>query len=159
MFFEQPLLGWVYNNLGEEAMVGDCPWSVLFAMATWWGWKWRCGNVFGENGKCRDRVRFIRDLANEVSNANRAVAASFPNPGRVERMIGWTVPRVGWVKLNTDGASHGNPGLATAGGVLRSGEGRLIGGFSLNIGRCTAPLAELWGVYYGLYIAWEKRVR
>ncbi|CAA7023633.1 unnamed protein product [Microthlaspi erraticum] len=23
---------------------------------------------------------------------------------------------------------------------------------------CSAPLAELWGVYYGLYIAWEKQV-
>lgn len=30
--------------------------------------------------------------------------------------------------------------------------------FSLNIGICSAPLAELWGVYYGLYIAWGKRV-
>lgn len=28
----------------------------------------------------------------------------------------------------------------------------------MHIGRCTAPLAELWGVYYGLYIAWEQRV-
>ncbi|CAA7038893.1 unnamed protein product [Microthlaspi erraticum] len=33
------------------------------------------------------------------------------------------------------------------------------GGFSLNIGRCTAPLAELWGVYYGLCIVWEKKVQ
>lgn len=23
---------------------------------------------------------------------------------------------------------------------------------------CIAPLAELWGVYYGLYIAWGKGV-
>lgn len=33
-----------------------------------------------------------------------------------------------------------------------------IGGFALNIGRCTAPLAELWGVYYGLVVAWENKV-
>lgn len=63
---------------------------------------------------------------------------------------------MGWVKLNTDGASHGNPGRATAGGVLRDGEGNWIGGFALNIGICSASLAELWGVYYGLYIAWER---
>ncbi|KAG7647727.1 Ribonuclease H domain [Arabidopsis thaliana x Arabidopsis arenosa] len=31
-------------------------------------------------------------------------------------------------------------------------------GFALNIGICSAPLAELWGVYYGLYIAWEYKV-
>ncbi|CAA7039902.1 unnamed protein product [Microthlaspi erraticum] len=59
--------------------------------------------------------------------------------------------------LNTDGASRGNPGLATAGGVLRDGEGRWRGGFAINIGRCSAPLAELWGVYYRLYMAWENR--
>ena len=63
------------------------------------------------------------------------------------------------MKLNTDGASHGNPGLASAGGVLRDGEGEWCGGFALNIGRCSAPLAELWGVYYGLVIAWEKGIR
>lgn len=32
------------------------------------------------------------------------------------------------------------------------------GGFSLNIGRCTEPLAELWGIYYGMYIVWEKKI-
>jgi len=42
--------------------------------------------------------------------------------------------------------------------VLRGREGEWLGGFSLNIGRCTAPVAELWGVYYGLYLAWEKKV-
>jgi len=34
----------------------------------------------------------------------------------------------------------------------------VCGGFALNIGRCLAPLAELWGVYYGLYIVWEKKI-
>ncbi|KAG7568483.1 Ribonuclease H-like superfamily [Arabidopsis thaliana x Arabidopsis arenosa] len=60
--------------------------------------------------------------------------------------------------MNTDGASKGNPGLATASGVLRNSDGEWCGGFALNIGRCSAPLAELWGVYYGLYTAWEHRV-
>ncbi|CAA7051378.1 unnamed protein product [Microthlaspi erraticum] len=31
--------------------------------------------------------------------------------------------------------------------------------FSINnIKICSAPLAELWGVYYGLLMAWERRV-
>ena len=33
------------------------------------------------------------------------------------------------------------------------------GGFALNIGICSAPLAELWGVYYGLCIAWDHGFR
>ncbi|KAL0700346.1 hypothetical protein Bca4012_056468 [Brassica carinata] len=74
-------------------------------------------------------------------------------------MIKWTLPRIGWTKLNTDGASHGNPGQAAAGGVMRNGDGEWSGGFALNIGRCTAPLAEFWGVYYGLVSVWEKGFR
>ncbi|XP_019091097.1 PREDICTED: uncharacterized protein LOC109128707 [Camelina sativa] len=66
-----------------------CPWSITFAMIVWWGWKWRCDNIFGEQG------------------------------------------------------------LATAGGVLRSETGEWRGGFALNIGCCSAPMAELWGVNYG----------
>nr|ABW81036.1 unknown [Arabidopsis lyrata subsp. lyrata] len=73
-------------------------------------------------------------------------------------MIGCVAPEDGWSKMNTDGASQGNPGLATASGVLRNSDGKWCGGFALNIGRCSAPLAELWGVYYGLYTAWEHRV-
>ncbi|KAL1221484.1 putative ribonuclease H protein [Cardamine amara subsp. amara] len=36
--------------------------------------------------------------------------------------------------------------------------GRWCGGFAFNICVCTAPLAELWGVYYGLFIAWGRGV-
>lgn len=94
----------------------------------------------------------------EVLRANEVVLLKSGPRARVERAIGLQIPSAGWLKLNTDGASQGNPGLASAGGVIRDGEGRWCGGFSLNIGRCTAPLAELWGVYYGLVIAWERRI-
>lgn len=88
----------------------------------------------------------------------RGIWAGSGQVTRVNRMIAWTPPSVGWVKLNMDGALHGNPSLATGGGVLRDGEGQWIQGFTLNIGVCSAPLAELWGVYYGLYLAWDKRI-
>lgn len=89
--------------------------------------------------------------------ANTKVNARGQAFSREVRLVGWVAPLAGWIKVNTDGASRGNPGLATAGGVLRDGEGNWLGGFGLNIGRCTAPLVELWGVFYGLYLAWEMR--
>ncbi|KAG7600713.1 P-loop containing nucleoside triphosphate hydrolase [Arabidopsis suecica] len=122
-----------------------------------WGWKWRCGNIFGSNGRCRDRVKFIKDLAQEVTQAHSSISGDSGSVMRVERLIGWTAPTDGWLKLNTDGASHGNPGFATAGGVLRAASGSWSGGFAVNLGYCSAPVAELWGVYYGLFIAWERR--
>lgn len=77
----------------------------------------------------------------------------------MEKEIAWHRPAESWFKLNTDGASRENPGLATAGGALRDEHGVWRGGFAVNIGICTAPLAELWGVYYGLCIAWERGIR
>ncbi|KAG7579199.1 hypothetical protein ISN45_Aa03g033600 [Arabidopsis thaliana x Arabidopsis arenosa] len=156
-FFSMTLLEWLWGNLSGGIIVESGDWSTLFSMALWWGWKWRCGNVFGGNGKCRDRVRFVKDLAKEVTEAHQSQRQSREKPSRVERQISWTVPLDGWVKVNTDGASHGNPGKATAGGVLRDMTGSWMVGFALHIGVCSAPMAELWGVYYGLYLAWERR--
>ncbi|KAG7615876.1 Ribonuclease H domain [Arabidopsis thaliana x Arabidopsis arenosa] len=157
-FFTMSLLEWLYANLSVEVRMEHFLWSTIFGMALWWGWKWRCGNLFGVNGKCRDRVGFIKKLAKEVNDANVLGRGGQGPRVRVERMVKWEPPRSGWLKLNTDGASRGNPGRASAGGVLRDALGEWRGGFALNIGICSAPLAELWGVYYGLYIAWQKRV-
>jgi len=57
-----------------------------------------------------------------------------------------------------DGASRENPGLAAAGGAVRDGNENWVGVFALNIEICSAPLAELWGLYYGLHIVWEQGI-
>ncbi|KAG7555110.1 Reverse transcriptase domain [Arabidopsis suecica] len=157
-FFAKSLLEWFFTNLCEEAAGDGCSWSTLFAVAVWWAWKWRCGDIFGGMSRFRDRVRFIKDLAQEVFIANKAVIGESRTAVREVRLIAWKPPSAGWTKINTDGASRGNPGLATAGGLLRDEGGNWICGFALNIGICSAPMAELWGVYYGLYIAWEKGI-
>ncbi|CAA7036207.1 unnamed protein product [Microthlaspi erraticum] len=60
-------------------------------------------------------------------------------------------------ELNTDDTSRGNPVIAASGGVIRNASRLWCRSFALNIGTCTSPLAELWGVYYGLLIAWESK--
>ncbi|CAA7022190.1 unnamed protein product [Microthlaspi erraticum] len=157
-FFAASLLEWLYSSLGDSSKFENTTWATLFAITVWWGWKWRCINVFKVDGKCRDRVRFVKDQANEVTLAlsKRAPCVQLQRT-RVEKEIKWICPDPGWIKINTDGASKGNSGLAYAGGVIRDANGAWCQGFALNIGMCTAPLAELWGVYYGLVIAWERR--
>ncbi|KAG7585508.1 Ribonuclease H domain [Arabidopsis thaliana x Arabidopsis arenosa] len=159
VFFEQSLLEWLFDNLRERSRPGEENWTTLFSCAVWWAWKWRCGNVFGEQGKCRDRVRFVKELAEETVRSHSLVQGGTRSEIPIEQIISWKRPREGWVKISTDGASHGNPGPATAGGVIRGFDGEWLGGFALNIGICSAPLAELWGVYYGLVIAWERGFR
>ncbi|KAG7558925.1 Ribonuclease H-like superfamily [Arabidopsis thaliana x Arabidopsis arenosa] len=158
-FFAKSLLEWVYSNLIATPEQGNEGWPTLFVMAIWWAWKWRCGDVFGERGLCRDRTRFVKNMAAEVTKAHLLLTAGDQVRDKVEEQIAWKKSGESWVTINTDGASHGNPGPATAAGALREGNGTWLGGFALNIGVCTAPVAELWGVYYGLVIAWEGGFR
>lgn len=85
-------------------------------------------------------MSFIKELAKEVAAAHLASSEQNMDGVRTERLIAWKPPNEGWMKLNTDGASHG-----TAGGVLRHSVGNWCGGFAVNLEICLAPLAELWG--------------
>ncbi|CAA7045624.1 unnamed protein product [Microthlaspi erraticum] len=125
-FFTMPLFQWIFENLGESSETGVGPWSTLFAVFVWWAWKWRCGNLFGDNKLWSDRVKFVKDYAKEVQ------------------------------QLNMDGTSRRNPCLATAGGALRDSNGQWCGGFALNIGRCTAPMAEYGGCIMGCVLPGRK---
>ena len=82
-------------------------------------------------------MRFVKDKAQEVIQANKKVREQSAIGVHVERQIAWDRPENGWVNLNTYGASRGNPGLATACGALRDEDERWIGGFALNIGICS----------------------
>ena len=42
---------------------------------------------------------------------------------KIVRPIQWSKPEASWLKLNTDGSSLGNPGLAGGGGLIRNEEG------------------------------------
>jgi len=88
-FFNGSLLGWLYLNLG---MVNDevgYSWATLFSIVVWWSWKWRCGYVFGEIGKCRDRVQFVKDFASQVSQAHKLNRYTGRSNTQMERMVAW----------------------------------------------------------------------
>ncbi|KAL0352385.1 UNVERIFIED_CONTAM: putative ribonuclease H protein [Sesamum calycinum] len=60
------------------------------------------------------------------------------------------------VKLNTDGASKGNPGVAGAGGIVRDYEGKVILAFSEPIGFTNNMVDEMHVVLRGFGICLEK---
>lgn len=43
--------------------------------------------------------------------------------------------------------------------MIRDAQGRWCGGFRMNIGMCSITLAELWGLYQGLLLAWRNGIR
>lgn len=55
------------------------------------------------------------------------------------------------MKLNTDGASLGNPGVAGAGGVIRDASGDWLVGFMLHLGVCSNMVAEMEAARFGLF--------
>ena len=62
---------------------------------------------------------------------------------QLSRSIGIAPPE-NWVKLNTNGSSIGNPGLARGEGLIRNTNGEWVRGFVRAIGITTSAAAELW---------------
>jgi len=56
--------------------------------------------------------------------------------------VRWIKPLRGWLKLNTDRASQGNPGKAGGGGVISDSSGKWVKGFSRSIRVATSVMAE-----------------
>lgn len=78
---------------------------------------------------------------------------------RTPRFIHWTCPAEGWLKLNVDGSSLGNPGPSGAGGLLRDQSGVWKIGFSLHLGCRTNMYAELYALRFGLQLTWDEGCR
>ncbi|KAK9280732.1 hypothetical protein L1049_003620 [Liquidambar formosana] len=62
-------------------------------------------------------------------------------------------------KLNTDGSSLGNPGKASAGGLIRDHLGQWIKGYSRKLGTITSTAAEIWGLRDGLELVLKCNIR
>ncbi|KAL6578151.1 hypothetical protein OROMI_010479 [Orobanche minor] len=73
-------------------------------------------------------------------------------------MVHWLKPPIGWMKLNTDGAARGNPGLAAAGGIIRDSCGKPLLCFWEFIGAQSNTFADLHGIWRGLQLCCEKGI-
>ncbi|KAK9930542.1 hypothetical protein M0R45_027578 [Rubus argutus] len=65
----------------------------------------------------------------------------------------WQSPSVFQVKINTDGAARGSPGLAGFGGIFRDHLGRVLGCFAGSLGTAYALEAELHAVVHAIHLA------
>ncbi len=68
-------------------------------------------------------------------------------------LVKWHVPPSGWAKLNTNGSSLGNPGLAGGGGVSEILVDLGCGGFSQHLGHITSVQTELRALKDDLILA------
>ncbi|KAK8625545.1 hypothetical protein V6N13_090413 [Hibiscus sabdariffa] len=108
-----------------------------------------------EWGSIITRSRWLDDatrnaLAGRHSLSQSSLDASVPAPC-------WATPPSQWVKLNCNGA-HGVGDSSTSWGV-RDFAGEWLYGFFKFIGCCSIVEAELWGIWVGLDLAWNKGFR
>ncbi|KAL0324751.1 UNVERIFIED_CONTAM: putative ribonuclease H protein [Sesamum calycinum] len=72
---------------------------------------------------------------------------------RAPSIVRWRAPSSSWFKLNTNGSSFGNPGLAEAAGFIRNSAGHVHLAYQVALGTGTSVLAELTTVWRGLELA------
>ncbi|GAU48946.1 hypothetical protein TSUD_285350 [Trifolium subterraneum] len=68
----------------------------------------------------------------------------------------WQPPILNWMKCNSDGASSGNPGNSSCGGIFRNAEAIFKGAFAINLGIQSSLFAELMGAMIAIEIAHQN---
>ncbi|BFG41860.1 hypothetical protein CerSpe_281350 [Prunus speciosa] len=156
-FFKQDFIPWLKVNLLSKAKWGgDLPWSAVFVFTCWYLWKWRNNHIFLP---CDE---FTTDPVKAISMAVREwIKASLVGvkvSSKFQILLSWKPPGLGMHKLNVDGSRRAASGCIGAGGVIRGADGDWICGFAVNLGKGQILEAELWGLYFGLQLAWDKGI-
>ena len=73
--------------------------------------------------------------------------------------VKWSKPPNGWYKLNTNGASCGNPGREGGGGLIRDCNGSWFKGFARSIGLATSITTKFWALRDGLKLALNAEIQ
>ncbi|CAI9759581.1 unnamed protein product [Fraxinus pennsylvanica] len=145
--------------------------GLLPSLITWKLWGRRCKARIEGNRESVEKVWFaikawLRLLADDIvkvsklSNTDHEFlkALELPLVSKVSKptlFVSWRKPAVGWVKLNVDGSSVGNPGPCGGGGVIRDHDGNLVAGFCVKYGHGSNNEAELRAVISGVELCKE----
>ena len=159
LFFSQTQYAWIISNLtSRKKCMRYGEWQLAFGITIWYIWKERCNRTFDrDQGSWFKTNLAIKRMIGDSLMLRRG--DDDQTKGKEVDHIGWKYPADGWIKLNVDGCSKGNPGMAGAGGAIRDNMGSWIGGFARNIGICSSVTAELWAIYIGLQLVWAKGFR
>lgn len=129
--------------------MADDGWSNIWITACHALWTWRNMEEHNDNyDRPLDPTNYILARARDykvVSQLHKVVNVE----GADNKFKGWKPPISDVIKLNKDGARKYN-NSAGCGGILRNHKGEWKGGFSNNVGNCSALLTEFWGVLEGL---------
>ncbi|KAL7265055.1 hypothetical protein ACSBR1_002914 [Camellia fascicularis] len=147
-----PLTTWLESNLkNKPSSILD---PTLFAVILWQIWKDRNKKVF-DNVELHwyQSILLSCKYASAIKKAFRSFAL---HPSHYDVVINWCPPFVSKLKMNTDGSTKGDPGEGGFGGLIRDERGIWLIGYYGKLDVCTSLEVELWAIYRGLTIAFEK---
>ncbi|CAL5338693.1 unnamed protein product [Camellia sinensis] len=101
----------------------------------------------------------LKNIFLYVQEIDEVFLSPLYSPPAAPKLISWCCPTVGKLKLNTDGCLKGNPWQAGYGGLLRDEAGTWIWGYYGKLGHCSSLEAEIWAIYKGLTILFQKGSR
>ena len=156
-FFSFNLCDWLSFNLGKSGIneVVD-EWACLFGVASWKIWFWCNQFLFSQNSPCYTQiVTEIKSWVQDIQNVRSTLSLGQSNG--IIKDIGWQAPSESFFKLNTDGSQLKN-GLASVGSLVKDCSGKWQFGFGMNIGFGSMNTAELWGLFQGVNIAWDRGI-
>jgi ribonuclease HI len=140
-FYTASLFDWIHSNcIASSSHDHNIPWQTLFSFGIWNLWLRRNQFVFKPDSSFLDLVLNTISYASEFFYI---IGSDSKGKNMISTPVKWNPLPLGWFKLNTDGSSLGNPGLAGGGGVIRNHVGDWVGGFSRAICVTTSVQAEL----------------
>lgn len=79
-------------------------------------------------------------------NYTRRTSLAGQMRGRMETLIAWNPPLLGWVKLNSNEVAKGNSGIVGSGDIFRDWNDNFLAAYALSIGNSTAIISEIQSV-------------
>ena len=142
-FLGSDCMDWLNANACSKSKVFGklFTWNIFFLFSIWNLWIQRNKVIFQHTNPNPRLASFVENLVMEF-----VCCIQIPLVSRspILMPVRWEKPSPGWVKLNTDGSSLVNPGIAGSGGLIRNSDGDWIMGFVRNIGTTGSVAAKLW---------------
>ncbi|KAL6555875.1 hypothetical protein OROHE_007149 [Orobanche hederae] len=147
---------WFRKNLLQGQancdMLPNIPWFLIFTTATWNIWKTRNSKIFKNTNQSKRQTVFL------IRQESLDLATCFYRKGNGPSSFKWSLPPLGWFKLNIDGSIQTHRNLGGIGGLLRDDRGDWMWGFCRKISMPTVDEIELKALLHGLNYAWERRI-
>ena len=126
-------------------------WKIDFSFGLWQFWNQRNSFLFSS--------RNIHKICIKRSAEFFAIVGNKPNKHLIVNIqVKWNKPPMGWLKLNTDGFTIGNSGLAGGGELIHNENGDWVMGFAKTLGITSGVIAELWALKVGPTLASQLRI-